>query len=448
MTTELDAIDAAQARLREVCTDLVGNGFRVEVAHRLETQERVNRGLSYRMFGELADPPDGDDRPVGNPGVKLRDVLARRLRLTTAEVMRRFRVAARIRERRSLTGTPVPPELPRLAEAVAAGQVGDDHIKEVCHGIDVLPTAAADQKDRAEATLVRHTRSQDSAFVTAVGKQLAEVLNPDGFFDDRDRATRRGLNLGKQGPDGMTRLSGWLTPECRANLEAADAAVRPGHHLPDGDQAVVDAATDTRTSSQRMHDALVWGLRTGLESGDLGTHRGIPVTVIATATVDQLEQAARAAADPDTAMPGPARTGGGTALPMRELIRMAAKSIHYLAVFDDHSERPLYLGRSKRIATADQRIVCHARDKGCTRPGCTVWGYRCEVMHTPDWHPDGATDADKLHFGCGPDHKMVTNGHASTTITNHGRLAWTIGEHPPHINHLHHTNELLDDEAG
>ena len=35
--------------------------------------------------------------------------------------------------------------------------------------------------------------------------------------------------------------------------------MRPGHHLPDSDQTVVDGATDTRTKSQRLHDAFAWG---------------------------------------------------------------------------------------------------------------------------------------------------------------------------------------------
>ena len=54
---DLAVIDAAQARLRGLSTDLVGNAFRIEVAGRLETQERVTRGLSYRLCGEIADPP-------------------------------------------------------------------------------------------------------------------------------------------------------------------------------------------------------------------------------------------------------------------------------------------------------------------------------------------------------------------------------------------------------
>jgi hypothetical protein len=324
---------------------------------------------------------------------------------------------------------------------VEDGAVGEAHIKEVCAALDMLPNVVpAAEEDKAEKVLVGRARTQDAPFVAAVGRKIADALNPDGLFDDRDRARRRGLTLGRQGIDGMSRLCGYLDPEGRAYLEALGAAVRPGHHLPGHDGTVVDAARDTRSPYQRMHDAAVWGWRAGIESGDLGTHRGIPVTVIATTPLADLEQAARATHDSSIPMPGPARTGSDSAVPMRTLIAMASNSIHYLSVFENHSNRPIYLGRSQRIATLDQRIVCHSRDKGCTRPGCTAPGYHCEVMHTPDWYPDGATDADTLHFGCGPDHTMVTNGHAHTTVTTDGQLAWTIGDAPPQTNPIHHAD--------
>src|SRR5271163_2106097 len=99
LSAALDAIDAAHDVLRETSSDVVGNTFRVDVAERLETQERTNRGLMYRFFGELADPPDGTGFvPV------VRDMLWARLRVTPREITRRFRLAARIRPRRSLTG--------------------------------------------------------------------------------------------------------------------------------------------------------------------------------------------------------------------------------------------------------------------------------------------------------------------------------------------------------
>ena len=44
--------------MRALSSDGVGTAFRVEMAERWETQERTNRALMYRMFGEIADPPD------------------------------------------------------------------------------------------------------------------------------------------------------------------------------------------------------------------------------------------------------------------------------------------------------------------------------------------------------------------------------------------------------
>lgn len=441
----LDSVDAAHARLRAVSTDLVGNTFRIEMADRLETQSRVTLGLTYRIFGEIADPPDGpDDLP---PGIKVKDVLRTRLRLTAGEVTRRMKLAARIRPRRSLTGPPRPPEFEALAAAVEDGAVGEDHIQEVRKALDALPhRVAPHNRAQAERDLVRHAREQDSAFVTQVGSTLGDVYNPDGIFDERDRAASSYLTLHKQGPDGMSRISGNLTPEARAHLEAIGAAVRPGHHLPGFERTVVDAATDTRSAGQRLHDALSWGLRTALQSGELGTHRGVPVTVVARTTVADLEQAARAAVDPSVPMPKPARTGSGARLPMRDLIRMAAAgAVHYLAVFEGHSDRPLYLGRSRRTASLDQRIICYARDGGCTFPTCTVPGDRCEVHHTPDWDHGGQTNADELHFGCGPHHSGATTGVYTTAVTETGRLAWSDGAQPPEINRFHHPGELLGD---
>lgn len=441
---QLDAVDAAHDSLRSTCTDLAGNAFRIEVAERLEAQQRANRGLSYRMFGEVAEPIDGTNDPGLPAGVKVRDLLASRLRLTAGEVRRRFRVASRIRPRRSLTGPSLPAELPILAAAVEAGELGDDHIGAVCRALDVLPASVSPaDKDSAERTLVRHARTQDAQFVTTIGATIADCLNRDGNFTDEDHARRRGLALGRQGPDGMSRLSGWLDPETRSYLEAVTAAVRPGRHQRDG--AGDTGERDTRSPEQRCHDGLKLGLKEALASGGLGLHRGVPVTVIATTTLAELEQAAGAVGDPGLAMPGPARTGGGGRLPMRDLIRLAANAIHYLAVFDNHSDRPLYLGRSKRIATADHRMICYARDRGCTKPNCFEPGYHSEVHHALDWNAGGPTDADNLYFACAPHHMTVTRGQCTTTVTDAGRIVWSDGTGPPRVNRVHRPRELLDE---
>jgi hypothetical protein len=436
ISAALDAIDAAHDVLRETSSDLVGNNFRVDVAERLETQDRTNRGLMYRFFGELADPPDESGYVAA-----VRDRLWARLRITPNEITRRFKMAARIRPRRSLTGPLVPPELPELAAAVEAGAIGEDHLRAVCRAVDVLPSCVSPAETTdAERTLVAHANKVDPGIVTKLGQRIADYLNPDGQFTDNDRARRRGLRLGPQGPDGMSALSGLLDPEARAYFEAIDAAVRPGrHHTQSNDPE----SRDQRTPAQRCHDALKLGLRTAIASGKLGTHRGHPVTVVVTTTLAELDRAAHAVTDPSIPMPAPAHTGGGSRLPMRDLIRMAATAIHYLAVFDNHINRPLYLGRQKRIATADQRLICHARDRGCTHPNCLEPGYRCEVHHSPGWADGGRTDADKLFFGCGCHHRMESRGQRRTQVARSGRLGWTDGSGASQINLAHHPEELL-----
>ncbi len=102
----LDQVDAAHREMGELSSDEVGNGFRVQMADRLETQNRTNRGLMYRVFGQIADPPD---ETAMVPDTVHR--LCARLRIPTREVKRRFKTALRIRPRRQLLGPPLPPEL-------------------------------------------------------------------------------------------------------------------------------------------------------------------------------------------------------------------------------------------------------------------------------------------------------------------------------------------------
>ncbi len=432
----LDQVDDAYAEMRELSSDEVGGAFRVAMAERLETQERTNRGLMYRVFAQIADPPD----EVGLVGALI-DSLWARLRIPPKEITRRMKVGARIRERRQLSGPPLPPELPTVAAAVESGVIGEDHLRVITKALDRLPSCvSAQDRTDVEASLVGEAAKNDAEIVKTAGRRIDEIFNPDGDFDEADRARRRGLRLGAQGPDGMSRLWGWIDPETRCYVEASTAAVRPGRHLPDGTAA---ETPDDRSPAQRCHDGIKLGLKAGIASGQLGSHRGHPVTVIARTTLAELNQAAHAVADPDVPMPLPARTGGDTALPMRDLIRMAADAIHYLAVFEDHSDRPIYLGRQKRLATADQRIICYSRDGGCTRPNCVAPGYHSEVHHSPDWAAGGVTNADMLYFACGPDHDRVTKGHWQTTVTDTGRLAWTNGTRPPAVNHAHHPEELL-----
>jgi Domain of unknown function (DUF222) len=69
---------------------------------------------------------------------------------------------------------------------------------------------------------------------------------------------------------------------------------------------------DTRSPAQRNHDGLHAALRAVLASGELGAHNGLPASIIVTTSLRELESGA-----------GKALTGGGSLLPMQDVIRPA-----------------------------------------------------------------------------------------------------------------------------
>jgi hypothetical protein len=105
-----DQVDAAYDEMRTLSCDEVGSEFRVELAERLENQERTNRGLMYPVFGQIADPPDEVSMVSA-----VAATLSARLRVPPHEIKRRMKIAARLRPRRQLTGPPLAPELAHLA---------------------------------------------------------------------------------------------------------------------------------------------------------------------------------------------------------------------------------------------------------------------------------------------------------------------------------------------
>ncbi|WP_369758421.1 DUF222 domain-containing protein [Mycobacterium sp. 141] len=173
-------------------------------------------------------------------------------------------------------------------------------------------------------------------------------------------------------------------------------------------------ATDTRSAAQRTHDAFLAIGRALLASGTLGQHNGLPVSVVISTTVRELESLA-----------GVATTSSGTRLSIPQVIGMAAHARHYLAVFANHTEVPLYLGRSKRIASVGQRIVLHARDRGCTKPGCANPPDRCQGHHGElDFAKGGQTDITDLALACPADNRLVNDHGWTTRIRADGRIEW------------------------
>ncbi len=402
----MSSIGVLEAAVDVFCADSVDGLTAAEALTVLARLEVVQRRLSARGVG-LVPKVTGEASPVELGGTSFPDVLSRRLHIGKGAARRRIADAQQLAPRRAITGEVLEPQLPRTAEALGRGDIGEEHVRIIRQFFDRLPVVVdAPTREAAEAQLaVMAAQFRPEQLRTGADRMMA-LLNPDGEFCDVDRARRRGVSIGQQGFDGMSPISGLLDPETRAYLDAvftklaAPGMCNPADQSPqvDGEPSPEAAEHDTRTSAQRNHDALRACLGSTLASGNLGSHHGLPVTVIVTTTLKELESAA-----------GIAITGAGTRLPMPDLIRAASHAHHYLSIFDDNG-RPLYLGRTKRIASPDQRIVLHAKDRGCTHPGCSVPGYLCEVHHIDEWAHGGATDIDNLTFACGPHHRLLDHG--------------------------------------
>lgn len=536
--SDREAVLAAFDAYDSVCEQLTALNFaRMTPAElfalqsRREHRARTTAAADHRILAALqaqATPKDIGARTWA-------EILCTRMRISKDEADRRLADARDLGPRHGMDGELLEAALPACADALAAGAINGDHVREIRRA---LTTAAKHADPAACAELEGVLATAATGITPHTLRELAtyalNTLNPDG--DGPDQATRkRGITFGRQDIDGMIRVSGHVDAELGAYLKTitqvwgapgvnnpADAEpvnnpepnplmddaelppdaepktpeeqAEPGPSEPvpvppdenwfpddasvlaelidyppepfaerrtalddamdDGglpaDQlaerrsafdAVSDnltaAARDTRTKAQRNHDALKAVMRDALMSPRLGQHGGLPVTVVVSTTLGELQDAA-----------GIARTSAGTTMPIRDLIRLAAHAHHYLIVYREHTAEPLYLGRTKRLASKAQRLVMISRDRGCTMPNCPVAGIDCEGMHAElDWARGGRTDITGLGLGCGSDNQLAFETGWDTSIGKDGRIHW----HPPPLldvgqdtlNHFHHPEELL-----
>jgi hypothetical protein len=422
--TALEELDAAWGKLASLPLEALGAAQVLEVLDRLEMHRRRQPVVEHALLNHLQSQATA--REMG--AKSWRAVLSGRLGISCADAGRRIAEAAALGPRRAITGERLEPLLPGTAAAQSRGEIGAEHVGAIRDFIDHLP-AHVDPSTRAtaEAHLGDLAGGLTPEGLRQVARQLLGYLDQDGTLDDeRDHARKRGITLGRQELDGMSKLGGWVDPELRAALEAVFAKLAaPGHCLPDAkvipdaggsavEKALSEAAvsSDTRSAAQRTHDALTAVCQAMLSSGTLGRHNGLPVTVVATATLAEL-----------TAAAGHARTAGGSRIPIPTLIRAAAELHPYLLLLHNPREIQLYHGRSRRTASPGQHLALFALERGCTKPGCTTPASRCQAHHAVrDWQHGGLTDIDQLTLACGCDNRLVDDTPAGWTTRNPERL--------------------------
>jgi len=436
----LDALEAGYKRALDLTFDALTTPERLAVLEKFEGFRRQQPAVEHALINQLAEQADAAEL-----GGKLPAALANRLRISRAEASRRVHEAGDLGERRALNGEPLEPVLPATAEAQRNGDLGPGHVAVIRSFWHRLPEFVdIETRAKAEAQLARLSLEHRPDELAKLADKLTDCLNPDGDFTDVDRARRRGLTIGKQDLDGMSPISGYLTPEARASIDAVFAKLAaPGMCNPADDTPCVSGTPsqaaiqgDTRSLGQRNHDALLAATRALLASGDLGQHNGLPASIIVTTTLQELEKGA-----------GRGLTGGGTLLPMSDVIRLGSHAHHYLAIFDNGKALALY--HTKRLASPAQRIVLYAKDRGCSFPGCDVPGYLCEAHHCNPYALHPVTDVNDLTFGCGPNHKLADQGW-TTRKNARGDTEWIPPPHldrgQPRVNNFHHPEKMYRED--
>jgi Domain of unknown function (DUF222) len=440
IVARFDVLRAAMSGVLELSFDVLTTPERLAMLQLCETFRRQLPAVEHPLLNQIGELADQTEL-----GGKLPSALADRLRITRAEASRRIHEAADLGERKAITGETLPPLLTATAAAQRAGNIGAAHVAVIRGFVHRLPDFVdVETRQHAEAQLARLGGQHRPDELSKLADKLTDCLNPDGNFTDDDRARRRGITIGSQGLDGMSAISGYLTPEARATIDAVFAKLAaPGMCNPDDQQTTVDGPPspdaierDTRSAAQRNHDALNTAARALLACGELGQHNGLPATIVVTTTLRELEAGA-----------GRGLTGGGALLPMSDVIRLASHAHHYLCIFD--KGRAIALYHTKRLASPGQRIVLHAKDRGCSFPNCDVPAYFTEVHHLTPYAQCRTTDINDLALACGGHHPLAEQGW-TTRKNHHGDTEWIP---PPHLDHgqprtntFHHPEKLLQDD--
>jgi len=448
---QVEVVRSALTALRSAYDELAACGIGtltcdelLAAADDLEILDRQLPTQRHRILAQLQ--AQGTPRELG--AKSWRDVLMIRWRLSSAEAHRRLADAAVLGPRQALSGQPLAPVLAATAAAQALGLITEEHVEVMSKGMAKLPRQVDPAaRDQIEVEWIRDavgTGPKDLA--DTVARKLF-MLDQDGPApDDAERKRRRGISKGPQQPDGNTRLTAELTPEAWAIWEALFAKfAAPGMCNPADEQPTTSGTptqgqidSDARTVAQRRHDAMAFIGRTALDKTELGQHNGLPTTIIVRTTLQDLESRA-----------GVGVSGGGTVLPLTDVLRLAAHadSHHYLAVFDGATGSALNLFRARRTASVAQRLALIARDGGCTKPGCTVPAYGTQAHHAArDWTAGGLTNVDDLGLACGPDNRMVGPQGWTTRLNDHHDVEWIPPEHldtgQTRINRYHQPERL------
>ena len=340
-------------------------------------------------------------------GVEAASVLQDSGRLSGRDARRVDKVAGRLAE------------MPNTAERLAAGDITMDHAAALVTAAEQCGAAVVDGDsdllERAEKTSPESFARQARRFAAAESPDRGRALL------ERQRQARAASAF--TDPDtGMGKIIGAFDPISFNLIEQ----VVDGHTdaLWRADGGRDGRPNEVRTCEQRRADAL-FELITGrdaltrqtLESAADGGNSVARAKDIRAKVTAQLVAVADIGVLDGTKPDGRCEIIGTGPVPPGILAQLSPDTRLTGMIFAGRG-RPLWMGRSIRLANTHQHLAVAVRDGGCVTCGAPM--HRCEIHHIQEWENGGPTDIDNLMALCGPHHRAHHNRQPSGGVRGGG----------------------------
>jgi hypothetical protein len=234
------------------------------------------------------------------------------------------------------------------------------------------------------------------ATVASVEERCRQIRNVAPASIDRARSVweRRSLALWRDEARGTLRISVEVPiEEGELIAKAIDCAVASGEVSP-GVEPDLNGEIKTSTWQAQQADALVAVAKAYLEGGGAGGEHG--GTAAHYQTIVHVDGAA-------------VRGGLGCAdLPIDTIKRLLCDG-GVVALLEDDCGNPLDVGRKQRTVSTALKRALHARDRGCTFPGCHRRRY-LDAHHVQHWIDGGETAPENLTLLCTYHHRLLHEG--------------------------------------
>ena len=273
-------------------------------------------------------------------------------------------------------------DLPATSKALENGDISYRHAGGIARSAQQAPNVD-------ERKLVERAKHQPTdTFAKTARRHVLQASDDDGMSLLEKQRRNRTASVRVDLSDGMTVLFARFDPVTGAQVkQVLSQRVEQLWRAED--------PNNRPTTAQRMADGLaelILDTPSSRQENGNGSG-GRNATLLLIADYDTVTQQIRGL-----------RLGDNTPLPIGTLARLACDA-KIVPAFFDRNGQPLWLGRSRRVASVAQRIALVARDRGCV--GCDADPSWCQAHHIIPWAEGGPTTLENMCLVCSRCHHQI-----------------------------------------